>query len=67
MGGGLGGQMKKVKGLRSRNWQLQNNHRDVNYSIGNIVIIMYGIRVGTKLLGISFHKLCKCITTMLYT
>ena len=40
--------MKKVKGLRSINWQLQNSHTDVKYSIGNIVnailISMYGVR-----------------------
>ena len=29
--------MKKVKGL-SINWQLQNSHGDVKYSIGKIVI-----------------------------
>ena len=38
--------MKKVKGLRSTEWQLQNSHGDVKYSIGNrvdnIVIIVYG-------------------------
>ena len=36
------------KGLRSRNWYLQNSYRDINYSIGNIdnniVITMYGAR-----------------------
>ena len=37
MGEGLGRWMKKVKGLRSTNWQLQNSHGDVKYSIGNIV------------------------------
>ena len=38
--------MKKVKGI-STNWQLQNSHRDVKYSIGNIVnnivITIYGV------------------------
>ena len=29
--------MKKVKGLRSTNWLLQNSQGDVKYSIGNIV------------------------------
>ena len=33
----LEGWVKKVKGLRSTNLQLQNSHRDVQYSIGNIV------------------------------
>ena len=37
MRGVLGGWVKVVKGLRSTNWQLQNSHRDVKYSIGNIV------------------------------
>ena len=35
--GALGDWVKKVKGLRSTDWQLQNTHRDVKYSIGNIV------------------------------
>ena len=35
MGGGLGGMGKDVRGLRSINWQSQNNHGDVNYNIGN--------------------------------
>ena len=29
--------MKKVKGLRSTNWWLQNSYRGVKYSIGNRV------------------------------
>ena len=45
---------EKEKGL-STNWQLQNSHRDVKYSKGNtgsnIVITMYGARVGTRLTG----------------
>lgn len=40
--------MKKLKGLRSTNVQLQKSHEDVKYSIGNIVknvvINMYGVR-----------------------
>ena len=40
--------MKKVKGLRRKNCQLQNSHRDVKYSIGNrvnnIVTTTYGAR-----------------------
>ena len=31
----LGGQTKEEKGLKSTNWQLQNCHGDVKYSIGN--------------------------------
>ena len=38
--------MKKVKGLKSTNWLLQNSHKDVKYSMGNrvinIVITIYG-------------------------
>ena len=37
MGEGLEGWMKKVMGLRSTNWKLQNSHGDVKYSIGNKV------------------------------
>ena len=40
------GMRKKVKGLRSTDWQLQNSHADVEYSLGNTVInsllTMYG-------------------------
>ena len=42
------GWVKKVKGLRSTNWQLQNSHEDVKDSIGktvnNIVIMVYNAR-----------------------
>ena len=62
--------MKKEKGLRSTNWQLQNNHRDVKYSVGNvvnnIVLIMYGVTWVLDLLGGSLCKLYKCLITMLY-
>ena len=55
MGGGLGGWKKKVKGLRSTNWLLQNSHWDVKYSIKNIVnyslITMYGVTWVQDLLG----------------
>ena len=33
----LGRWVKKVKGLRSTYWWLQDSHRDVEYSIGNII------------------------------
>ena len=33
----VGGWVKKVTGLRSINWLLQNSHRDIKYSIGNII------------------------------
>ena len=29
--------MKKVKGLRSTGWKLQNSHGDIKYGVGNIV------------------------------
>ena len=51
---------EEVRGLRSTNWQLQNIHGDVKYSIGNIVsnIVMtvYGAR---WVLEISEDTLCK--------
>ena len=44
----VGGWVKKMIGLGCTNWQLQNSHGDVKYSIGNIVdntvIITYGVR-----------------------
>ena len=48
--------MKKVKGLRSTNWQLQNSHGGgVKYSlentVHNIVITVYGVRWALHLLG----------------
>ena len=68
----MGDWVKKGKGLRSTNWQLQNSHGDVNYNIGNIVknnlITMYSVRRVLDLLGgESLLKLYKCLTTMLYT
>lgn len=40
--------MKKVRGLKSTNWLLQNSHGDINYSIGNIVkksqIVLYQLK-----------------------
>ena len=39
-GAGLGDWAKEVKGLRSTDGKLQNSHRDVKYSIGNVVIIL---------------------------
>ena len=35
MGGRGGGKDEEVRRLRSTNWQVQNSHRDVKYSIGN--------------------------------
>ena len=37
MGGGYGGMVEEVRGLRSTNRQLQNSHGDVKYSVGNRV------------------------------
>ena len=46
--GRLGGRVKKVEGLRSTHWLLQNSHGDVKYSIGNtvnnILMTTYGAR-----------------------
>ena len=33
----MGHWVKKVKRLRYTNWQLQNSHEDVKYSIRNVV------------------------------
>ena len=53
--------MKKVKGLRSTNWQLQNSHGDVNSSIRNIinntVKTMYGVRWVLHLWGVHLGSL----------
>lgn len=52
-----------MKGLTSTDWQLRNNHGDVNYSVGNIdddiVITMYGAR---WILEISGGTLMKYMT-----
>ena len=59
-----------VKGLRSTNWQLQKNHRDVKYSIGNIVntvvITMCGAKCVLEISGGSLCKVYECLTTILY-
>ena len=33
----FGGWVKKMRELKSTNWQLQNNHGDLKHSMGNIV------------------------------
>ena len=68
-GGVLGGWVVEVKGLRNINWQLQNSHGDVKYSIGNTVnnvITKCSVRWVRDLSGKSPHTLHKCLTTMLY-
>lgn len=58
MGGGFGGWVKRVKGLRSTHCQLQNSHGDVKYSAGtivnNIIMTMYSARWVLELLGDHF-------------
>ena len=67
----IGGMGEKVKGLRSTDWELQNSHGDVKYSLGNIVnnivITMYGARWVLDLFGGPFCKLYKYLTAMLFT
>ena len=53
--------MTKVKSrLRSTHWQLQNSHRDVKYSTGNIVsdivITTYAVRRVLDLWGDHFVR-----------
>ena len=59
-GRGLGGWVKNVKGLRSTNWQSQNSHGDVKYSLGkrvnNIVITLCGARRVLEISGDHFVK-----------
>ena len=61
----LGDCVKKVKGLGCANWQLQNNHRDVKYSVGNTVnntvITTCSARWALDLPGESLCKLYKCL------
>ena len=35
---------EKEEELRITNWQLQNNHRDIKYSIEDMVNNIYGVR-----------------------
>ena len=57
VGWGLG---ERVTRLKRTDWQLQNSHRDVKYSVGstvnNTVITMYGARGGLGILGGHFIK-----------
>ena len=70
MRGGLGGWMKKVKGLTSANLQLQNSHWDVKYrmesSANNTVRTLHGAGRVQDFLGdhCGFYK---CLTSVLYT
>ena len=63
--------MKKVKGLRITNWQLQNSHADIKYSIGgifnNIAITMYGTRGALEISGGTLCKVYEFLTTVTYT
>lgn len=55
MGDGFWGWVKEVKESKNAKWWLQNENRDVKYSIGNLVInnviIMYDVRWVLDLLG----------------
>ena len=57
-----------MKGLRRTYWQLQNSHRDVKHSIGNIVgnivITVYGVRWVLEIPGGPLCKVSDCVTTM---
>ena len=60
----VGGWVKKVKRLRSANWQLQNRHRGVKYSTGNIVNnIVITVHSTRWVLELSGGSLCKLILT----
>ena len=69
-GGGLGDWAKELKEVRSTDRQLQNSHRDVKYSVGNIVnnilIIMCGLRWVLEIWE-TLCKICDCLPTTLYT
>ena len=69
--GGLGGRVRKVKGLGSTHWSLRNSHGDVKYSIGNTVSnIIITVWCASWALELSGETLCKVydyLTTMLYT
>ena len=70
-GEGLGGRGEKAKGSRSADWQLQNGHGDVKYSLGNMVSNTVVTVCGAGwVLEISRGPLCKvygCLTAMLHT
>ena len=61
--------MKEVKGLRSTDWHLQNSHKDVKYSTGNVVnntaISMNGASCVLEILRGTLCKVYNCLTTML--
>lgn len=60
--GGSGSWVKREKGLRSTDWQSQNSHVDVKYSLGNrvddVVITASGARWVPCLLRGILHKVC---------
>ena len=61
---------EKVKGLRGTNWQLRNSHRDVKYSIRNIVsnilTILHGAGWGYWQNRGKHCKVYDCLPTVLY-
>lgn len=63
--------MKRVKGFRSTDWQLQKSPGDAKFSIGNtvsnVVIITYGARLVLVIPRGPLYKVNDCQTTMLHT
>ena len=58
----LGDWVIRGKELRTTNWKLQNSHRKVKYSTGNIgnntVITMYDATWVLEISGRTFYKIC---------
>ena len=71
LGRELGDWIKKVKELRSTNWQLQNSHTDIKYNIENIVhnivTTMHGARWVLTISGKTLCKVNNFLIAMLYT
>ena len=59
-----------MKDLRTADWQLQNSHGDVNYSMGkrvsNIVMTMYGAGWIIEILRCTICRIYDCLATVLY-
>ena len=65
MGEGREVWVKEVKGLGHTDWKLQSSHRDVKYSIGNIVhnilIAVCDVRWALEILGRPLCKVYDCL------
>lgn len=58
---------EKAEGIEKCKLEIQNSHRDVKCSTGNVVASIVITRCGARLLGGLLRELYEYLTTMMYT